>query len=870
MDQAELIAVIEKAAREEATELDLSRKAITQLPGQLGQLANLQMLHVSGNQLSTLPEQIGRLANLQTLDLSNNQLRTLPEQIAQLVNLQRLHLADNQLTTLPTEIGQLANLQTLHLSGNLLSTLPKEIGQLANLQTLKVAFNQLSELPEQIGQLANLATLCLDGNRLERLPPSIGELENLRRLDLGDTVAKRGNPLVDLPVEIRNLNQLKDVDVSNCPKLNLPPEIVAKKSSPQEILDYYFRAREQPGRPLNEAKVLVVGEAEVGKTSLIKRLLGRPHDPNENQTHGIVTHRWDLQVGERTVRLNVWDFGGQEIMHATHQFFLTKRSLYLLVLDSRHNERQSRIEYWLKLIYSFGEDSPVIVVCNKCDQQVMQLDWKGLQRKYPQIRRYLKEVSCLTGTNLERVTWDIQAEIARFEHVDTPFPGPWVEVKQKLEDMPDSYMPYGDYTNECQASGITEEKEQRQLIEFLHDLGIVLHFHDHPILRDLNILNPLWVTTAVYGILTSPDLSQARGVLTFGELGTLLDKVADKRFEYPPDRQMFVIEMMRRFELLFDFEGQANRRFLVPGLLPLEQPAGVDAGWGIALRFRYQYEVLPGSVVSRFIVRMHQRIHKDLYWRKGVVLQSQDRDAEALVKADFEEARIDVRIRGSVPGRRRFLQSIRDQFDAIRATLAALSVRELVPLPEHPEVLVPYSKLLLFEKQGLQVDHVEVGDDLVEIQVNDLLEGIRHPAGLDVFISYAHADAKWLERFRTMLSPRVRDGRITTWCDQDISANQNWRDEIDRGLRMARSGLLLVSPAFLDSDFIMKYELPYLLRAREGGRAQIVYAVLSACFWDETPLKEIQAVHDPGRPLDKLSAADRNGVIKSICRELIQ
>jgi len=86
---------------------------------------------------------------------------------------------------------------------------------------------------------------------------------------------------------------------------------------------------------------------------------------------------------------------------------------------------------------------------------------------------------------------------------------------------------------------------------------------------------------------------------------------------------------------------------------------------------------------------------------------------------------------------------------------------------------------------------------------------------------------------------------------------------------MARSGLLLVSPGFLASEFIMSHELPYLLRAREEGSARIVYAVLSECFWDETPLKEIQAAHDTGKPLDGLTAANRNRVMKSICRTLM-
>jgi internalin A len=372
MEQNELIKVIKKAARKGAMTLDLSNRGITELPKEIGQLVNLQELNLSYNKLSTLPEQIGQLVELQHLDLSGNKLTMLPEEIGQLVNLRYLALSHNHLSGIPEKIGQLAKLRILYLHMNRLHTLPKEFDQLQNLESL-----------------------YLQSNQFELLPAAVVKLTRLKRLFIGYRDTRQGNPIADLPLEMRNLTKLETLDVSNCPNLNLPPEIVAKEDSPQEILDYYFRSRTQPARPLNEAKVLVVGEAEVGKTSIIKQLLEiGDFDPNENTTHGIITHRWEVPVEDRTVRLNMWDFGGQEIMHATHQFFLTKRSLYVLVLDSRQNERQSRIEYWLKLINSFGEDSPVIVVCNKCDQQIMQLDWQGLQVKYPQIHRYVREVSC--------------------------------------------------------------------------------------------------------------------------------------------------------------------------------------------------------------------------------------------------------------------------------------------------------------------------------------------------------------------------------------------------------------------------------------------------------------------------------------------
>ncbi len=809
---------------------------------------------------------VAELTELKRLDLYKNKLGDVAP-LANLNQLTSLVLRFNQISDL-VPLENLTQLTSPELSSNQISD-PAPLRNLTQLTALVLDSNQISDLAP-LQNLNQLTSLYLASNQISDLAP----LENLTQLA---SLGLQSNLIRDL-APLEDLRQLEYLNVSDCPQLNLPPEIVEKRDSPQEILDYWLRSRTQPARPLNEAKLLVVGEAEVGKTSLIKRLRGQDFDPNEDQTHGIRTHRWDLALDDRTVRLNVWDFGSQEIMHATHQFFLTRRSLYLLVLDSRQNERQSRIEYWLKLIHSFGEDSPVIVVCNKCDQQTMQLDWKGLQVKYPQIKAFVRRVSCYqnkeTGEDrsegLDTVHNAITQEIAHLEHVDTPFPETWFAVKQELEDSSESCLLYSSYVELCEGKGIVEEKEQRQLIGSLHNLGIVLHFHDHPILRDLNILNPLWVTTAVYRILTSKHLSAAHGVLTFGELDSLLKAVAGEAFEYPTGRQMFLIEMMRRFELLFDFEGQANVKFLVPGLLPLEQPEGIDADWADSLGFRYDYEVLPASVMSRFIVRMHQRIYGEIYWRKGVVLESLDGDVQARVQADFEDAQIDIRIRGQVAGRRRFLQSIRDQFDAIHSTIPRLAVTEQVPLPEHPSVLVDYKRLLLFESKGKTIDYEQVGDDLIEVNVNDLLKGIRHPAGLDVFISYAHADAPWLERFNTMLKPLVREGRVTPWSDQDIGTSHNWREEIDRALHMAKSGLLLVSPHFLASDFIMKYELPYLLRAREDGRARIVIALLSDGFWDETPLQEIQAAHDVSRPLDTFDESALNPIVKSICRELMQ
>ena len=129
--------------------------------------------------------------------------------------------------------------------------------------------------------------------------------------------------------------------------------------------------------------MLFLGDGSAGKTSLLKLLIGKAFDKDEPQTHGINIEHSVIKNGDQEIRTNLWDFGGQEIMHSTHQFFLSKRSLYVLVLDGR---KEADAEYWLKHIRTFGGNSPVMIVLNKIDENAsFEVNRKFLQDKYRQL-----------------------------------------------------------------------------------------------------------------------------------------------------------------------------------------------------------------------------------------------------------------------------------------------------------------------------------------------------------------------------------------------------------------------------------------------------------------------------------------------------
>ncbi len=139
-----------------------------------------------------------------------------------------------------------------------------------------------------------------------------------------------------------------------------------------------------------------------------------------------------------------------------------------------------------------------------------------------------------------------------------------------------------------------------------------------------------------------------------------------------------------------------------------------------------------------------------------------------------------------------------------------------------------------------------------------------------VFISYSHKDKVWLARLKEMLTPSVREG-LKNWEDTRIDPGAEWREEIQQALSSAKVALLLVSPAFLNSDFIHKSELPPLLETAKKGGLTILWVLLSACQYKKSPIEKYQALHDLSKPLDKLeeeSPADLNALLVTICEKI--
>ena len=717
--------------------------------------------------------------------------------------------------------------------------------------------NQLTVIPNTFGQLTNLTELFLSQNPLTAIPNFVKKLTKLERLDI-----TRGG-LLYLPEFLSNLSSLKTLLLHGNERLGISDEILgptdqevnygATAANPKDILNYYFRVLSHR-QSLSEAKLILVGFGAVGKTSLVNRLIYQNFDPKSAKTEGIQITQWPITLNDtEDIKLHVWDFGGQEIMHSTHQFFLTERSLYVLVLNGRQGHEDADAEYWLELIQSFGGDSPVLVVLNKIKEHPFDVNRGALQQKFPNIREFIA-TDCETSQGIDHLRAAIERETDALEHLRDPFPASWVAIKDRLAAMAENYISFEQYRAICQTDGETDYGAQDSLAVHLHSLGIALNYKDDPRLRDTHVLNPRWVTSGIYTLLNADELAHSKGELE----ATCLARTLDVQ-NYPAERHGFLLDLMRKFELCFRFEDDEHR-YLIPDLLDKQQPdEAAEFDPADCLNFRYEYPILPEGLLPRFIVRTHVLSEHQLRWRTGVILHFEGN--RALVKADPQDRCVSISVAGPGASRRRLLAVIRSDFERIHRSFK-FKPKELVPVPGHPDVTVDYKELLVREEHRQTSFDVFTGSGLLTLTVRDLLNGVdlegtrqptnameRHSQALRLFYSYSHKDETLRDELETHLKLLQRQGLIQPWHDRRILPGDDWVSDIDDNLNLANIILLLVSADFMASDYCYDNEMTRAIERHNNGEARVIPIILRPVDWRDTPFNKLSWLPQNGTPV---------------------
>ena len=471
-------------------------------------LISLEKLSLASNQIIDISP-ISILKNLSTLDLDHNQIIQIFA-VANLLKLTRLNLSLNRINDI-SPIKELTGLERLDLDHNQISDV-SVLENLINLTRLDLDCNQIDNI-WSLNRLNKLKRLDLSSNLITDISP-ISKLHNLKRLSLYHNPIKNLYPwIIDFNMDIQwdRYGRNNYITFYDNPLKSIPVEII--KQGKNGVRDYFKSLDGKKRVILNEVKVLLVGEGMAGKTSLLKRLQGLKFNKNESQTHGVnkqTLHSKDIPGfknvdGASNCKLHFWDFGGQEIMHASHQFFLSQRSLYILMLDSRTDSKR---QYWLKHIEKHGGDSPIIVALNKVDENPgYNVEQNQINTEFPQIKNRFHRISCKTREGLSLLFKTIAQSIPDTRLFGSEISTDWIKIKDVLvkETSEKRYISRERFVKICEINGVKDKSSQQTLLQFLNDLGVVLYFKQLNLI-DIYVLDPHWVTIGVYRIINSAKI----------------------------------------------------------------------------------------------------------------------------------------------------------------------------------------------------------------------------------------------------------------------------------------------------------------------------------------------------------------------------
>ena len=528
----------------------------------------VKKLRLARNEFSSLPPEMGSyLKQCTKLDLQWNRIREIPQCLLELPCINELNLSHNDLVDIPDVPEWSASLSALELSYNRLSNLPNS-AVAPTLKNLNISNNQFRTVPHCVCSFVGLTTLNIANNsEILSLPFKLGRLKNLLNL---------------------NLDGLND--------LNDPPRSVCVTTA--DCIQY-LNNRLRSARGYYHMKMMLVGKQAMGKSTIVARLHNK--DIGNESTVGVDVSEWKYAPAhnKKTFHFTIWDFAGQEEYYATHQCFLSKRSLYLLVWNVTEGDAGvADLKPWLNSISVRAPDSCVIVVgtfldmVSEEDRQSGKID--ELLRKVEELTR---QYHCLIVTNITVVGLKGHMEnVAKLKDyiyntaadykiknqyvMGHKIPSSYHALDNKLstihrlvkEGKHEPIMHAAEFQSMVRDLNLVDiqddDDELHTATRFLHEVGALLHYDDRKHnLNDLYFVDPRWLCDLLSTFVTverNPYVKQ--GILRSKNIPLLFK---DKRFPYKYFNQY--LTLLSRFEIALPLD-KNHKRILIPSMLPEKRP----------------------------------------------------------------------------------------------------------------------------------------------------------------------------------------------------------------------------------------------------------------------------------------------------------
>ncbi|XP_017968519.1 leucine-rich repeat serine/threonine-protein kinase 1 isoform X2 [Drosophila navojoa] len=658
--------------------LNIANNLFTSIPAALPCLAvNLTRLNMSYNSLRSMGHVTSYPATLKQLDLSHNEISCWPslpritESDPHLLCYSHVQLPENtdepvykaskgsscsfRASVLKSVCRhrrhlRLEALRTLILADNLLTRIQLSTDDATTL------FNESEDADWSVVGInkskvifPNLSMLDMTNNCLKEIPASLHELSSLSVLNISGNVQ-----ITDLPPHLGLLSRLWNLNTRGCLLQEpLRSMLESKKHKTMDIIGY-LKSIYEDAQPYARMKLMVVGSCGIGKTTLLDLLrqgIGNSsggsssHRSRANENHwakrmghsrstsrsqrqanistvGVDIGTWICEkrkraTGCQAIVFRTWDFGGQKEYYATHQYFLSKRSLYLVLWRiSDGHKGLAELLQWLGNIQARAPNSPVLIVGTHFDAVGESISAQQAEQLQQLIREKFIAIPDAEKIGLPRVIDSIEISCRTLHNIhllaniiyDTAMQlrSPGSKEPMLLQKIPASYIALEDIVNviacslraagrdpvldaEQYRSMVTEKMrlhnyksfrdaaELQQATTWCHDNGILLHYDDAT-LRDYYFLDPQWLCDMLAHVVTVREINPfaPTGVMKLDDLQLLFRSVHAQS----NGNRSYIVSLLNKFEVALTWD---SRTLLIPSLLPVQEAAVYNEGTTVKL-----------------------------------------------------------------------------------------------------------------------------------------------------------------------------------------------------------------------------------------------------------------------------------------------
>ena len=441
----------------------------------------------------------------------------------------------------------------------------------------------------------------------------------------------------------------------------------------------------------NETRLILLGDKGSGKTSFARRFqnLNAKMPDKKESTPGVDFHPIKTSTinpkytGEQDFTINIWDFAGHTVTHAAHKFFLSDRATYVIVYHGRTEKNNTSINEWLEHITYYAESSAkyrikIYILVNKSDDNIPKIEYDLKYNKDFDIQKYI--------INLEKDN-QINGALDNFrnqimEHIiaspqNKDIPASIFDIKNEIQEILKEGTAYTHKTKiEKIIKNILPEYQTNYILGILHSYGICLYYDklkdddDNIVQVDAIVLNPRWVTYAIYKIINfiTNDINRDDGHISeseykkaFSYVGKDDEAYKQEHLDYSTDMYPYISALAEAFDLAYKVK--KDNLLIFPICLPENYPYS-ENGLGEPAKNDFFVEIttstersnlspvtFPKDIIPAFIVKRHKDLdhipidavnEKAYCSRNGAVLKRSGIKAEVRKK---ENSKITVLVK---------------------------------------------------------------------------------------------------------------------------------------------------------------------------------------------------------------------------------